>query len=136
MQQAKQVPTTELESYFLSCAKEDFPRILDYEITPEQIADATYGKYSTFSKELKQEYNLGIVTKTGVPQRNFEINLVKEEGMTKSLTTKQQEFRKKLDLVPLDIIVLGFDENSYIDHSDWVSLLFEAHEKFYGIEQD
>lgn len=97
------------EHEFLSRMKDDFERVLDLKLDPEQIKAATSSRYYYLSRELKQEFDLGIlimqVDDDGVPYL-VEISVDEPE---KKIDLSGQKFRERVGI--RDCVNIEFNNN-------------------------
>lgn len=117
----------EIENWFLS-NQEDFSRMFRNNLTNQDIADATNGKYSQLSTSLKEEYDLGIVVK--LPEINDLTELVvSEQTELSSLSPEDVQVRNDLNIKKrANLIVPEFSQQVLPSRSEIQELMEEIQE--------
>lgn len=117
----------EIENWFLS-NQEDFSRMFRNNLTNQNIADATNGKYSQLSTSLKEEYDLGIVVK--LPEINDLTELVvSEQTELSSLSPEDVQVRNDLNIKKrANLILPEFSQQVLPSRSEIQELMEEIQE--------
>lgn len=117
----------EIENWFLS-NQEDFSRMFRNNLTNQDIAYATNGKYSQLSTSLKEEYDLGIVVK--LPEINDLTELVvSEQTELSSLSPEDVQVRNDLNIKKrANLIVPEFSQQVLPSRSEIQELMEEIQE--------
>jgi hypothetical protein len=123
----------EIENWFLS-NQEDFSRMFRNNLTNQDIADATNGKYSQLSTSLKEEYDLGIVVKLPEIDDLTEL-VVSEQTELSSLSPEDVQVRNDLNIKKrANLIVPEFSQQVLPSRSEIQELMEEIQEGL--IDQD
>ncbi|MEL7078659.1 MAG: hypothetical protein AAFY50_06280 [Cyanobacteria bacterium J06648_1] len=91
----KQETRNETEQRLFNSIERHFSRILFLDLSAEKIQSATNGKYSYLSKQLKKEFNLGIVIIQPEDKIPILVELLINESETK-LDARERTFREQL----------------------------------------
>lgn len=123
----------EIENWFLS-NQEDFSRMFRNNLTNQDIADATNGKYSQLSTSLKEEYDLGIVVKLPEIDDLTEL-VVSEQTELSSLSPEDVQVRNDLNIKKrANLILPEFSQQVLPSRSEIQELMEEIQEGL--IDQD
>jgi hypothetical protein len=123
----------EIENWFLS-NQEDFSRMFRNNLTNQDIADATNGKYSQLSTSLKEEYDLGIVVKLPEIDDLTELVVSEQTGLS-SLSPEDVQVRNDLNIKKrANLILPEFSQQVLPSRSEIQELMEEIQEGL--IDQD
>jgi hypothetical protein len=117
----------EIENWFLS-NQEDFSRMFRNNLTNQDIADATNGKYSQLSTKLKEEYDLGIVVKLPEIDDLTELVVSEQTGLS-SLSPEDVQVRNDLNIKKrANLILPEFSQQVLPSRSEIQELMEEIQE--------
>jgi hypothetical protein len=117
----------EIENWFLS-NQEDFSRMFRNNLTNQDIADATNGKYSQLSTSLKEEYDLGIVVKLPEIDDLTELVVSEQTGLS-SLSPEDVQVRNDLNIKKrANLILPEFSQQVLPSRSEIQELMEEIQE--------